>query len=113
MHEMSITLSMLDIVAGEMKKRGAGSLKSINIQVGELTAVEPRSLLCCFDVCTKDTPLEGAELRIEEVPLSGTCMDCNEEFHMDGLLSLCPKCEGGRISRITGNELDIVSMDVC
>jgi hydrogenase nickel incorporation protein HypA/HybF len=81
MHEMSITLSMIDIVTEEMEKRGVERLERLKIRVGELTAVEPQSLLFCFDVCTKDTPLEGAVLDIEEVPLMGTCMDCNEEFH--------------------------------
>jgi hydrogenase nickel incorporation protein HypA/HybF len=113
MHEMSITMSMIDIVSSEMKKKGVERIRSLNIQVGELAAVEPESLLFCFDVCTKDTPLEGAKLNIEHVPLAGTCMDCNEEFPLDGLLSLCPRCDGGRIEKITGSELDIVSMDTC
>jgi hydrogenase nickel incorporation protein HypA/HybF len=112
MHEMSITLSMIDIVTEEMEKRGVERLERLRIRVGELTAVEPQSLLFCFEVCTKDTPLEGAQLDIEEVPLTGTCMDCNEEFHLEGFLSLCPRCEGGRIEKISGNELDIVSMEV-
>jgi hydrogenase nickel incorporation protein HypA/HybF len=112
MHEMSITLSMIDIVNDEMRKRGVERLERLKIRVGKLTAVEPQSLLFCFDVCTRDTPLEGARLDIEEVPISGTCMDCNEEFHMEGFLSLCPRCEGGRIEKISGNELDIVSMEV-
>lgn len=111
MHEMSITMSMIDIVSEEMKKRGIERLERLRIRVGELTAVEPHSLLFCFDICTRDTPLEGAELDIEEVPLKGTCMDCGEEFHMEGLLSFCPGCEGPRIEKISGTELDIVSME--
>ncbi len=112
MHELSITLSMIDIVTEEMEKRGVERLESLKIRVGKLTAVEPQSLLFCFETCTKKTALEGARLDIEEVPFAGTCMDCSEEVVLEDLLSLCPRCEGGRIEKFTGNELDIVSMEV-
>ena len=107
---MSITMSMLEIVGERMKRSGVDSIKTIKIRVGELTAVEPDSLLFCFDVCTKGTPMDGASLQIEEVPLEGTCVDCGERFHMESFLSFCPECDGVHIEDLTGNELEIVSM---
>lgn len=112
MHEMSITLSMIEIVKGHMMKNGVTRLKRIKIRVGELTAVEPQSLLFCFEVCTKGTPMEGATLDIEETPLKGRCMDCGKEFKMEGFFSTCPVCSSPSIKAISGHELDIVSMEV-
>ncbi len=110
MHEMGITMSMLDIVKEKMDQNGADALMKVKIKVGELTAVEPDSLMFCFEVCTKGTPMEGAALEIEEVPLTGTCMECGERFHMAGFLAFCPSCDGAKIEEVTGTELEITSI---
>ena len=39
------------------------------------------------------------------------CVECNEEFCMEYLLQPCPKCDGVAVTRTTGSELDIVSME--
>ncbi len=112
MHEMSITMSMMDIVQARMERDNVKRLKRLRLKVGEETAVEPHALLFCFDVCTKGTSMEGAVLDIEEIPMMGRCIDCNKEFHMVGFLVPCPKCDSGAIKKISGDELDIVSMEV-
>lgn len=112
MHEMSITISMLELVREEMEKDGGGTLKSLKIKVGELTAVEPGALSFCFTSAIEGTPFEGARLDIEEIPLTGRCTDCAKEFHMEGFLVGCPKCDGPSIEKIAGDELEIVSMEV-
>jgi len=111
MHEMSITLSMMEIVREHMAKNGVGRLKRLRIRVGEFTAVEPHAVRFCFEACVKGTSMEGAVLDIEDVPLMGKCVECNEEFCMEYLLQPCPKCDGVAVTRTTGSELDIVSME--
>ncbi len=111
MHEMSITISMMDILREQMKKRKLERLKSVKVRVGELTAVEPGALSFCFGVCTEGTPLEGTTLEIEEVPYTGRCLDCGSEFHMEGFLQFCPSCEGCNVKELSGRELEIVSIE--
>ncbi|MBI5492061.1 MAG: hydrogenase maturation nickel metallochaperone HypA [Deltaproteobacteria bacterium] len=111
MHELSITRSMLEVVAREMKKSGVKRLKKVSIRVGELTAVEPDALRFCFDESIKGTPLEGAALDIENVPLSGKCDRCGTEFRIEAFSNACPKCGGNDIERTAGTELDIISIE--
>ncbi len=111
MHEMSITKSMLDLVGREMKSSGLKRLKKVSIRVGELTAVEPETLRFCFEESIKGTPMEGAALEIEDVPLSGKCNGCGAEFRIEAFSHACPKCGANEIERIAGNELDIVSIE--
>jgi hydrogenase nickel incorporation protein HypA/HybF len=108
---MSITQSMMEIVREEMRRCGVAVLKRLTIRVGELTAVEPEALRFCFDACVKDTPWEGAVLDIETVRLMGRCSGCAEEFPMEYFPKACPKCSDKVISRTTGHELDIISME--
>lgn len=111
MHEMSITRSMLDIVRREMAENNIHALRKLKIRIGELTAVEPDTLKFCFDVSIKGTPFEGAELEIEEVPLGGRCRDCGGEFRITAFDNRCPKCASTDIERVSGHELDIISME--
>lgn len=112
MHEMSITLSLLDIVREHMERHGVERLLRLRIKVGELTAVEAESLRFCFDASVKDTALEGAALEIEEVPLTGRCRECGREFRIEGFFAECPGCGSSAVDQVAGRELDIVSMEV-
>ena len=111
MHEMSITRSMLEIVGREMSANNMSSLKKLTVRVGELTAVEPEALRFCFDAATKGTLFDGAVLEIEEVPLGGRCRECAGEFRITAFENRCPKCGSTNIERVSGDELDIISME--
>lgn len=110
MHELSIARSLLEIVGRELEKSGALRLERVKIEVGRMAAVEPESLRFCFEACVKDTPMDGARLDIVEVPVTGRCSRCAEEFRMDGVLSPCPSCGCSSIVRLTGTELKVVSI---
>lgn len=113
MHEMSITVNIIEIVKNEMEKNGATRLDTLRVKVGQMTAVEPDSLRFCFEACIQGTPLEGALLEIEEVPLTGKCNRCHSHFKMDNyFLTPCPDCGGKATEIVSGQELDIVSMEV-
>ncbi|MBI5826807.1 MAG: hydrogenase maturation nickel metallochaperone HypA [Deltaproteobacteria bacterium] len=94
----------------ELKKSGALRLERVRIAVGRMTAVEPESLRFCFEACVKDTPMDGARLDIVDVPVTGRCSRCTEEFRMDDLSSPCPACGASSIVRLTGTELKVVSI---
>ena len=80
MHEMGIALQILKIATDAIPAEAKSiPVKKVNIQVGKLTAVVPESLRFCFDVAIKDTPLNGAELSIEELPIRGRCPKCRSD----------------------------------
>lgn len=104
-------MSMMEIVKHHMTKNDVKRLKKLKIRVGKLTAVEPKSLIFCFEVYTHNSPMEGAILEIEDVPLTGRCCDCKKEFYHEEFLSNCPECNSDVIKNISGHELDIISIE--
>ena len=112
MHEMSIALSLLDIIRDEMLKNNAKVLKSVRVHIGQLTAIVPDSLSFCFDVMTKGTELEGAKLILEIIPLVGHCYSCDKDFQIDDYAFACPYCQSTDIKVISGEELSVVEMEV-
>jgi len=112
MHEMSIAESIIDIVREEMSRRGIERLETINLVVGTMSAVVPQHLALCFEIVTKDTPLEGTALRIREVPLTYRCFGCNKEFIAEEMTFVCPDCGEGGLQLIAGRELAVESLEV-
>ena len=112
MHEMGIAQSILDIVEQKMASHGATKVSTIRLVIGEFRAVLPQSLTFCFEIITKDTPLEGVNLEIEQVLLTGRCIDCREEFIIKEYRFICPKCGSRQIETIAGKELFVKEIEV-
>jgi len=112
MHEMSIAQSLIDIVQEEMHRHGAVRLRRVRLRIGELSAVVPASLAFCFDVIVEGTPMQGAELEMEQVPLEARCRDCQAEFRVEAFVFECPACAGANTEIIAGRDLSIVDMEV-
>ena len=87
-------------------------VEKVNLKVGKLSAVVPSSLRFCFEIAAKDTPLSGAELDIEEIPVVAVCKKCNTEWTITGPAFTCEKCNSGSIEIISGRELDIISLEI-
>jgi hydrogenase nickel incorporation protein HypA/HybF len=112
MHEMSIAQSLINILQEEMAKHGAATLRSVRLSVGEMSAIVPESLSFCFEIITQGTPLEGAKLLMDRIPLRGYCAQCEETFDIKEFVFICPTCGSTSIETIEGQELSIVEMEV-
>ena len=113
MHEMGIALQIVKIATDAIPENAVNiPVKKVNIQVGKLTAVVPESLRFCFDVAIKDTPLSGAELNIEEVPIRGRCPKCQSERTITEPNFQCRECDSGDIEIISGQELHVTSIEI-
>jgi hydrogenase nickel incorporation protein HypA/HybF len=111
MHELALAQNILDIVKQEMTRHGATRVRCIRLEVGEFTAVVPDSLAFCFEIITKDTPLEGVKLEMNLVPLTGRCKGCGEEFRIRDYNFICPQCAAQDIETIAGKELLIKEIE--
>lgn len=112
MHEMSIAEGIVDIALDTAKENHGQKVKSIQVQIGRLSGVEPDALHFCFDAVTKGTIAEGARLDIEVVPIKGQCLECNHEFSVENYLFRCPQCESTVVHVSSGRELRVLSIDI-
>lgn len=113
MHEMGIALQIIDIAASAIPKELEGTpVAKVNLRIGKLSAVVPKSLSFCFEIAVQDTPLKGAILQIEEVPVEARCRDCGHTFTITGPSFSCTQCNSGTVDIISGRELDIASIEL-
>ena len=113
MHEMGIAMEIVDIARASIPEDMQGArVQRVNLQVGKLSAIVADSLRFCFDLVIKDTPLEGAALAIEEVPVVARCKDCQTQWTITEPVFTCNACQSGAIEILSGRELDIKSIEI-
>ena len=113
MHEMGSALQILEIATASLPADlGEARVAAVNLKIGKLAAVVPESLRFCFDVAIKDTPLAGASLVIEEIPVVARCNDCDAQWTIDNPVFVCKNCQSGSLEILSGRELDIESIEV-
>jgi hydrogenase nickel incorporation protein HypA/HybF len=113
MHEMGIAIQIVEIATASLPADlGEARVAAVNLKIGKMAAVVPDSLRFCFEAAVKDTPLAGAELAIQEVPVVVRCKDCNTRWTIDEPVFICQTCESGSLEIISGRELDIESIEV-
>lgn len=63
MHELGLTRNLVAIVSEHAAGR---RVSRVWLEIGTRSAILPDAVRFCFDVCSKGTPLEGAQLDILE-----------------------------------------------
>ena len=113
MHEMGIAMQIIDrateALPADMKNK---AVKKIHLKVGQLAAIIPASLRHCFEMINKGTPFEGSSLKIAEIPAVVRCRKCQAEWAVSALESSCKKCKNEGIDIISGQELNIDSLEI-
>lgn len=114
MHELSICRGIIEIACAALAEfpRPIRLVSAVTVRIGRLTGIVGESLRCYFDLLSPPTPLAGAALLIEEVPIRGRCADCAARFSIDTLSFTCPACGSGLVDLLSGRELQVVSLDV-
>jgi hydrogenase nickel incorporation protein HypA/HybF len=119
MHELALTQAI--IAAAERHAEGR-PVSVVRVRVGRLRQVVPEYLSFYFEVASKETLCEGAELEWERVDSRLRCSECGEEWdpapppahNGDELIVRfrCPECESADHRVLSGDELVVESIDV-
>jgi hydrogenase nickel incorporation protein HypA/HybF len=108
MHELGITQNIVAIVTEHAK---GAKVSRVLLEIGKLSAIMPDAVRFCFDICTKDTVLEGAILEIVEIPGLAKCRQCGAEIALDKPFAVC-SCGSVQLDLITGEELKIKEIEI-
>jgi len=111
MHELTIAENIKKTLEEVLKDRKA-VVTRINLRIGKLRAVVPEALLFCFKFVAEGSLMENAELKIQEIPVKGTCKSCGKDFIIDEPLFICPFCASNHIELLSGTELEIESIEI-
>jgi hydrogenase nickel incorporation protein HypA/HybF len=105
MHELSLARALLRQVEELRQSHRADGVRTVRVSVGEFSGVEADLLSSAFCELTEGTPMEGARLSIERVPLEARCAVCEHEFPVRTFRFVCPHCEARDVWIVRGEEL--------
>ena len=109
MHELSIAESVVRIA----EQHAAGRpVAVVELKVGHLRQVVPSALAFAFELVAQGTCVEGAELKMEEIPAAGRCRGCGTESELDGFPLLCPSCGSWDLELLRGEELLVDALEL-
>ena len=113
MHELSIAVSILEIVAEEAEWQGGARVVAIHLQLGPLSGVVKEALRSAYELAREGSAFEDTELVIKEVPLVVYCPACACERTLPSVQPLCcPACGGPTPQVVSGRQLEIIALEV-
>ena len=112
MHELSIAVSLIDLVQEEAENRGVRVL-AVHLKLGPLSGVVKEALLGSYEMAAAGTPLESSRLVIEDVPVSVFCPVCGQRRQLPSMQLLeCPECRTPTPEVVGGAELQVTALEV-
>jgi hydrogenase nickel incorporation protein HypA/HybF len=113
MHELSVTQSLLDIALRHAERASAQRITRLNMVIGELASIVDDSVRFYWDIVSRDTIAEGAELHFERIPGTLRCLGCGHTFPLnDSRDYVCPACGEGQVTAAGGDEFRLESIEV-
>jgi hydrogenase nickel incorporation protein HypA/HybF len=112
MHELSIAMSIVELAEEEAARRGA-RINAVHLKLGALAGVVKSALQSSYEMACENTPLQGSQLIVEEVPVVVYCPSCRADRPLSSIQFFsCAEC-GTATSRIVqGKELEVVALEI-
>ena len=112
MHEMSLAEGIVQLIEETAAAQGFSRARTVIVEIGRLSSVEPEALAFCFGAVTRGTLAEGARLDIVDVPGTGLCLSCDKEIEVAALYDPCPRCGDYRVRVTGGTEMRVKELEV-
>lgn len=112
MHELSVTESVLDIACKHADNAKAKHVTDIYLVIGKLSSIVDDSVQFYWDIISKDTICEGAQLHFKRIPAKLVCTQCNHEYILEDDLMPCPNCGSARVRVLSGDEFNLDSIQI-
>jgi hydrogenase nickel incorporation protein HypA/HybF len=112
MHELPVTESILSIATRHAQDAGAPRITDVYLVIGQLSSIVDDSVQFYWDILSKDTLAEGAQLHFRRIPTEMVCQNCNHRYGPEGDDLACPRCGGVNIKVVAGEEFFLEAIDV-
>lgn len=121
MHELSLSSAIVDTVVRHAEGR---RVSNVEMRIGRLRQVVPDSLSFYFEIVSRDTLAEGADLELEMVDALMRCDSCSHEWdpapppatEESQVMVLpqfrCPECSEAGAEVVSGEEFEVESIIV-
>lgn len=111
MHELGLADAILKTVERVMAHE-TGELRSITVEIGDLSGVVPSFLESAWHAVRDNTPFAQVPLLMHTVPATAKCGSCGTIFVVDNQDLRCPDCKSDLLTPLSGQDLTIAQLEV-
>jgi len=112
MHELSLAMSVREIVEDAAKSNGSSMVNEVNIVVGNFSSVVAEALEFAMEVAKKDSIFENARINIRTEKALVLCSECGRESEMADYILRCGICGSGAVKVVSGDRMYVESIDI-
>ena len=112
MHELSLAENVLQIAEHSRRQANAEQVLAIELEIGQLSAVEPEALRFAMDALLPESTARGAQISYHLVVGRARCRQCQQQFELDFLYDGCPACDSFDKEILAGDELLVKSIQL-
>ena len=103
MHDYHAVETLIERLTSELEGRELGRVAEVRIRASAVFS--PEALQQAYEMLTRETPLQGSRLVVEELPDERECPACGKAWlvspdDLAGHMLVCPSC--GALSTIEG-----------
>ncbi|NWF39638.1 hydrogenase maturation nickel metallochaperone HypA [Mariprofundus sp. NF] len=112
MHEISLCESLLKVIEDSASQQNFSQVKTVWLELGRFSCVEPEAMRFSFDVVMKGTLADGAKLELLELPARVWCQICLKDVEIKQRYDACPYCGDYKLQISGGEEMRIKELEV-
>jgi hydrogenase nickel incorporation protein HypA/HybF len=109
MHELAIADAIVTIACEHARGR---RVAVVEVKIGHMRQIVPSALDFAFELVAEGTPVEGAELRVEDVPARVECRECAVESRVTEFPFECASCGSRNVDVVAGDELLVDALEL-
>lgn len=112
MHEMSLCEGILEVLQEQARQQDYSRVKTVWLEIGKLSSVEPDAMRFGFDVVMQGSLAESATLEIIEVEGRAWCFQCKKNVTIEQRYDGCPECGAYQLEVNDGEQMRIKELEV-
>lgn len=103
---------VIGLIEDAATRDGFSRVRTVWLEIGQLSSVEPEAMRFCFDLATKGTIADGARLEVVATPGSAWCMQCSKSVALSSAHAGCPDCGSFQLQLTAGTEMRVKELEV-
>jgi hydrogenase nickel incorporation protein HypA/HybF len=109
---MALARGVVDVIEDYATRVHFERVKTVWLEIGELSGVEPEAIAFCFDAVARGSVAEGARLEIAPVAGRGTCIACGRDVPLARRFDACALCGSYGVQPREGLEMRVKELEV-
>jgi hydrogenase nickel incorporation protein HypA/HybF len=112
MDERELANHVLEIVDQAAYRHRAQRITAVHLAIGGRRNFDLKKLNDAFGAAIRGTVAEGADLRVDVLPVRHRCMNCGKNFEAGSRDLPCPDCNHPHTELIGGEEIRVLGVQM-